>query len=445
MNRSAWLIGGLGALALGLVATWFLLTYEWVEEDVELPPSAQARSNEYLAAELLLDESGLPAESRFGLGPLPPTDHVVLVLSPDLESRGPLAERLTSWVEAGGHLVVFAARPAAELRPELPLPLRGGRADDANDTAEASREGEEPPDPLLEAAGLCVATVEGKVATAPGPSHDGAAADEATEEPSLSAEPAQPEGPARPKPPPGLREVAYVAGIEGNLELQAKLDGSRVMAVAETVEDGSGFGWEQRTPLGQVARVRVGEGTVTAVVDSSFMRNDTIGEHDHAELLLELVRDGAPRRGALLVLRGGAPSLLALAFRHGWMVAVSAVVLLAVWLWLASRRFGPVLPAAAPRRRSLLEHVQAAGAFLYRQGCQLELLESTRNAVKRRLAAILPAAATLEGGELAEAVSQETGARASRIHDAFYGAPAPRDRKRFTEAMRELQGLWRKP
>jgi hypothetical protein len=125
------------------------------------------------------------------------------------------------------------------------------------------------------------------------------------------------------------------------------------------------------------------------------------------------------------------------------MALLSLGLLVAAWVWMASRRFGSVLPDPPRHRRSVLEHVVASGDFLFRHGHHWELLASTRQAVRRRLSARLPAAATLEGGELAEAVSQETGMRASRVHDAFYGGDL-RDQKHFTEAMRELQQLWRK-
>ena len=68
--------------------------------------------------------------------------------------------------------------------------------------------------------------------------------------------------------------------------------------------------------------------------------------------------------------------------------------------------------------------------------------DQAREAVRRKLAARLAGATDLEGTALEQAISDETGVRASRIHEAFYGGQ-PKDRRAFTQAMTDLQQLWR--
>lgn len=91
------------AVVVALVAalrTWIL---EPVEVDSPVAVSPEARADPYLALGLLLEEGGLDAEGRHGLGTLPETDRTVWWLAPT-RRIGPT--RLLDWVASGGHLVL---------------------------------------------------------------------------------------------------------------------------------------------------------------------------------------------------------------------------------------------------------------------------------------------------------------------------------------------------
>lgn len=411
------------ALVIGAGVFWFLRTFERVEDDVEVGYQGMARVNPYYAVELFLEEAGIPAESRFGLGELPPTDHVILVLTRDLESRRSMESELYDWVARGGHLVVAAAPPPG--------------FDEDEDGADDHQ------DPLLEMAGLRLRRYQKR--------NDGISALTPVE----PVEPVEPDaGPSEDddgdEGPQGLlalfrpraeREVVSVSSplAAGPRLLRLEVDRSWSL-VHRDAEPSSGD--QGPRPFLPLAYSAVSQGQVSAMVDPYFLTNRAIGEHDHARLLAAITHQRGRPAGAVLVIRARAEGFWALLWNHGWMVLYSLGALLLAWVWMASRRFGPIVPDPKPERRSLLEHIEATGAFLWRQGYQAELLESAREAVRLKLAARLGGETDMEGSDLARAISQETGVRESRVHEAFYSA-GPQDRRTFTDAMRELQRLWR--
>lgn len=110
LNRAALGFGALLLLALALLPVLFVP----VEEQVERGPTGQARINDWYGLQRVLADLGTPATSRYGLGPLPPADHVVLVLTEDRLARQALWPRALAWAAEGGHLVVVGVSAEEE-------------------------------------------------------------------------------------------------------------------------------------------------------------------------------------------------------------------------------------------------------------------------------------------------------------------------------------------
>lgn len=179
-----------------------------------------------------------------------------------------------------------------------------------------------------------------------------------------------------------------------------------------------------------------GQGDVLLIPDDRFMRNEHIDAHDHAAFLWWMVEGHGE---ALLVLDRGPPSLPALLWAHGWPVVLSLAALLLAWLSLVVPRFGPIEPEPAPVRRSLLEHVEAAGAWRWRMGHGEALLVATRARRLKTLKRRHPQLASLEGGPLIDAVSALAGHPRGRVAEALYGQPrTPRDFLRVVRTLRAL-------
>ena len=99
----------LGACIALLLGGIYLLTHEQITETEPVGPSGRALRDDFWAANLLLQEMGVPTEPRYGLGQLPKPDAgaVIIVLAEDYDHRRRMADRLFDWVAEGGH-VVFA-------------------------------------------------------------------------------------------------------------------------------------------------------------------------------------------------------------------------------------------------------------------------------------------------------------------------------------------------
>lgn len=170
-------------------------------------------------------------------------------------------------------------------------------------------------------------------------------------------------------------------------------------------------------------RYAAGEGSVTFVADTTFLDNEGIGLHDHAALAWALVHGGSgdDPAGVWLAVRDTVPTLAQLLARHAWMALASLAVLVAVWLWAAGSRFGPRLPEPAHDRRSLLEHIEASGEFLWRTGRSWDLVHDARQALLHRVEVREPSWLRLPPPELAKRLAAGSGLPASRVDRALHG------------------------
>jgi hypothetical protein len=119
---------------------------------------------------------------------------------------------------------------------------------------------------------------------------------------------------------------------------------------------------------------------------------------------------------------------------------VSAGVLLLIWLWYASMRFGPVLPAPALARRRLLEHIEASGRFLWRGGQAERLLKGVRQSLYRTLELRHPAWASLPSAELYRRLAELARVPKDEVQNALLYIHAGNEHE-FTKVISTLEHL----
>ncbi|NBC12220.1 MAG: hypothetical protein GVY09_02530 [Gammaproteobacteria bacterium] len=163
---------------------------------------------------------------------------------------------------------------------------------------------------------------------------------------------------------------------------------------------------------------RVGAGTLYVVSDTLWLGNARIGRHDHALLLALLAAD---RERVWLLHAVSVPSLAMLLWRAAPAAMVSALLLLMLLLWHLGRRLGPLLPAPDAARRDLLEHLQAAGDFVWRQGRGGLLVAQTRRRLERQWLRRHPALRGLDTTERARRIAAQTGLSPDEVQAALYG------------------------
>ncbi|WP_295543712.1 DUF4350 domain-containing protein [uncultured Thiohalocapsa sp.] len=162
----------------------------------------------------------------------------------------------------------------------------------------------------------------------------------------------------------------------------------------------------------------VGAGILYVVSDSRWLSNAHIGRHDHALLLALLAAD---RETVWLLHAASVPSLPALLWQAAPAALLSAALLLGLLLWHAGRRLGPLLPAPDTARRDLLEHLQAAGDFLWRQNRGNRLVAQTRRRLQRRWLRRQPALLHLDEAGRAHHIAAQTGLSPAAVRAALYG------------------------
>lgn len=246
--------------------------------------------------------------------------------------------------------------------------------------------------------------------------------------------------------PFGVRRASPPAGPEPrDVEVALRAVAGRVRPTRPDVVDGRAAALEA-SPSRASAVVLVfphGSGRVVVLSDAGMFSNRRIREAAHARLALALVEDPAGESAVVsLVRRDAVPSLLSLLVRHAGAAVLTFVAGLAAFLAMKGRRFGPIRQEDPPDRRRLLEHIDAAGAYLFARGDGAALVAGAREAVRTRLARRDP---TLHARpERARVARLAALARlpAARVERALHGPP-PATAEELTSAILTLETVRR--
>ncbi len=165
-------------------------------------------------------------------------------------------------------------------------------------------------------------------------------------------------------------------------------------------------------------RLALGRGMITVLSDADFFTNYRIAQNDHAAYLWH-VAQADNQRPVWLVYKDSMPPLHRWLMQHAWTALTAGTLALVLWLWAASRRFGPALVAAPLKRRRLLDHVDATGRFLWRAGQGEQLMKGARQALYRTLELRHPAWAGISSQELYQRLAVLSGVPQEQIQIAL--------------------------
>ena len=320
MNRPLlWLLLACLLGAGGLYAWSKAIPYD---EVVDHGPSPEALANPYLAAEHFLRQQGLTVEqanSLERLGSLPATGNSLLLLGARSNMSPRQVEHLLTWVRSGGHLLLVAEALWDE---------------------ETGKSG----DLLLDRLQI----------------HQ-----------SLSDKPEEPT-PARQKKAPDLTKL-YVdnetAAAYFSFDTDFNLIDPKHLAQFSANSARSSH----------LMQLNLGNGRVTVITDSDLWKNPAIGKYDNAWLLWYLSQGTA----VTLLFNSDVDDLFTLLLRYFPQALVALISLLALGLWRAGMRQGPIQPPAPKARRQLLEHLKASADFLLRHSGQGTLLQALQRDILR--------------------------------------------------------------
>lgn len=431
--------GGRGALAaLGCVAALACCVWLWYAV-MERSPNAVihisplAIDNPMLAAGTLLKQRGYGVElekslSRVNLRGLPDG---TLILADNTGQVDPQqAAQLLAWVRRGNTLL---------MQPKwAPLQYRDDGKEDRPDARKRLAPLTEP-DPLGARFGVALSyrnklrancdTVNGAPAALPPEDEEG---DEYEDEDEEEDQDGAQAGAATDKPKE-LRQLTCVTlpGAQYPLALDTGTE------VLHTLREGRQPVWSDFD--GMSVRVYAeGRGHV-AMVSDNYFNNQRLPRFDHAELLLGLAGLNQQGRNVMVVLHADASPWYALLWRAAWMPLTALAVLLALLLWRAARRFGPMLPEPGAERRSLLEHVEASGNWLWRaKGGRDVLLAAARQETQALLRRRAPELQQLTDDEKAARLARLCNAQPAEMRGALAG-PAASHPAAFTRQIQLLQ------
>ncbi|MBN8948170.1 MAG: hypothetical protein J0I74_13780 [Rhodanobacter sp.] len=371
MNRKTLLIAALVAAALALLVAGFFATFERKDVTETIPPHGAARSNRFLALELMLHELQLPVQSLTTLSAARlPLRHGDTVLLGENAGRVDAADaaRLVAWVRGGGHLLLS---PGAASVAHTPLFDALGVLDPRSASFE------------------CVAL------------HSATAR---------------------------KRDDAALCGSRFRLRpgVIGKLD-----AAIGTPHDGYLY-----------ARMPLGQGTVSVLANFAPLAHTALKQAAAQEFAWNLLQPNRGRGTIYLVYALDGPPFLQFLAIRGWPALLALALLLAAWMAMRSARLGPLLPAPPAHRRALLEHVQAAGEFIYRRDSGRSLHALACQAVLARLRRRDPACAMLHGEALYARLAERSALDAARVAQAFQ---SPANAQAFRVSILTLARLRNRP
>jgi len=322
MNRPLLWVGLLLACLLGAGGLYVWHKAIPYDEVVDRGPSPEALGNPYLAAEHFLREQGLVVDHANGLerlSDLPPKDRSLLLLGERGNMTPRQVDQLLDWANSGGHLLVVAQALWDE---------------------ETDKSG----DLLLDRLYI----------------HQ-----------TLSDESDQ-LAPARKKKVPNLTKL-YVdnetAPAYFSFDTDFNLTDPKHLAQFSA----------NSAKSSHLMQLNLGQGSVTVVTDSDLWKTPGIGKHDNAWLLWYLNQG----TGVTLLFNSDVDDLFTLLMRYFPQALVALAALIALALWQAGMRQGPIQAPAPKARRQLQEHLEASADFLLRRSGQGPLLHALQRDILR--------------------------------------------------------------
>lgn len=388
-----WILAFGASLLLALVGAWvywFVQNFERGERTVRRGLSQEARGNPYLAAQRYLDRLGYAVETLRGREHLktPPPYPGALVVSDPGPGLPPVEEaQLLDWVGAGGHLVLVPRRVW-------------------NEDTGSSGNG------LLDRLGVRLHRRPYEPGDADG--------DEG--------------GESR-----ASREIVTVQTSAAGRPYLASFDGTRYL------EDAGGTArWVLDGEHGaHVLRWKRDAGWITVLSDDGFLRNDRIGELDHAWLVSDLLQD---HDQVWLLIDSSIPPLTTWLWRHAPQAVVSLGLLVILWLWRASLTHGPRRRPRHRVRRNIIEHLAAAAAFSWQRDGGRGLLDGSRACIAAAWKRRYPGLARMDQRARCEWIADQTGLPAEQVAKALYEPPVDEQTLiRSTAVQQQLLDFLRRP
>jgi hypothetical protein len=227
------------------------------------------------------------------------------------------------------------------------------------------------------------------------------------------------------------------AGVDASVDADAGADAGPAVAADDDAYADEGCGDDGCL---YAAQFEYGAGCFT-LVGSWGLWNEQVHLGKTPARIDALLRCPTPPRRVVIVSSANSPWFGSLLVEHAPEALLGAAVCLLLWLWRASRRFGPVLAPRDRARRRMLDHVAAVGRLALRVGPET-LIEAARRELRQRVLRRVPGGRELEGAALVAAAVQSSGQPEAEVTRALLEPPT-RAPGQLLAIARSIVALWR--
>lgn len=189
------------------------------------------------------------------------------------------------------------------------------------------------------------------------------------------------------------------------------------------------------------ARREWGNGFVTVVSDAGFFVNTSIGDTRYAGLLLDLVAGYVSSGKVWFIYSSAFPSLWQILWASAPYLVICFAATVLIWLWSVVPRFGPRSSSESLSRRSIVEHITAAGHFAWRYQNAEPLIAESRAALLRDAERRHPGISRLPIAMQSRQLARITGVSEDDIQDVLisHGEPGKREFVHTLQALHRIR------
>ncbi|MDX1515472.1 MAG: DUF4350 domain-containing protein [Woeseiaceae bacterium] len=187
-------------------------------------------------------------------------------------------------------------------------------------------------------------------------------------------------------------------------------------------------------------RRQYGDGIVTVIARSSFFENDFLESQDHARFFLDTVAGHIKPGQVWFIYAAAFPALWKLIWDSAPYAVFAGLALLLAALWAVIPAAGPKIRPQPAVRRSIVEHIRAAGRFVWRQRGAGDLGDSAVTALVHDAERRHPGIGRLPRQQQARVIAKITGRDPEAVFDVMNQAGDHRHRF-FTQQMATLQSI----
>ena len=412
------------AVALLLVVPFIAsCSGHWEEEEKTLGYKGKARTDPFLAAEMLLEENGHKAERTPSLGKLPRSADGIVFTSGEAGVPEGRAKQLLSWVTKGGHLVYCIAG-------SMPYNDWSGGSDFFINFGSDER-----PDPILSKLGVKLNDHRPKI--------DFKGKRKVTITKPKKRDPKDKDSDKtkedKEKEAQRLGDTVVMKNLKwGGQTYAIEVSDKITFTPGRSLRPGEWSTTDEKET--SILSLHHGAGRITLLNHARPLRNKHLGDHDHAAWLVALAGENRREIKDVRFVVGMTANFWTLLWKHARLPLVGLALFIVIWLWKNGRRFGPVMPVELSETKHFTDHVSALGQFFFRLRRGDILLKAAADAVRSRFRQKFPQLASGGDEAIIPRLVEQSGLTHERVQAALAAHP-PGQNHQLVRLLHDLQLL----